>query len=309
MKDWPKTTDQTSLRAEADQEAPGIRRVRIVRMRGRQGSEASPGREVAADLVAVEEPLEIRLGFDLRGQRVQKAVSITMRTPGHDFELAAGFLHGEAIVADASQIAEIRHCASREEGESNPNVVRVELADGVEVDLGRLQRHFYTTSSCGVCGKTSLEALEFVDRAQVGGRDLRVSATLICGLPERLRAEQEVFESTGGLHAAAFFDAESGEIVALREDVGRHNALDKLIGACIFEGQMPMEKGVLVLSGRASFELLQKAKMAGVPIVAAVGAPSSLAVDLAERFGITLLGFVREGRFNAYTHPERLLGC
>jgi FdhD protein len=186
------------------------------------------------------------------------------------------------------------------------NVVRVELAAGVRVDLERLERHFYTTSSCGVCGKTSIAAIETVCGA--GMRDeFVVGAEVIHALPEFLRAQQAVFDRTGGLHAAALFDG-AGKLVALREDVGRHNALDKLIGSRLMASEVPLSERVLLVSGRASFELLQKTVMAGIPVIAAVGAPSSLAVELAERFGVTLLGFVRGGRFNVYAGAERVRG-
>ena len=258
----------------------------------------------ADDAVAVEEPVEIRLGFERRGRRVQKPVSVTMRTPGNDFELAAGFLFAESILTSADQVREIRHCGDPEAGRENDNVVRVELADGVDVQLMRLERHFYTTSSCGVCGKTSLEALEVTGCAPIDD-PIRLSADVVHALPDKARSAQEVFASTGGLHAAALFDAD-GTLLDVREDVGRHNAMDKLVGSRFLTGDLPMRGRVVLLSGRASFELLQKALMARVPVVAAVGAPSSLAVELAEQFGITLLGFVRAERFNVYTHPRRI---
>ena len=260
--------------------------------------------ETLDDLVAVEEPLEIRIGLELRGARVQKSISITMRTPGQDTELAAGFLVGEGILRDRAQIAEIRHCGSPVEGRDNPNVVRVELADGVTADLARLQRNFYTTSSCGVCGKSSLEALAVTGYEPIVA-DWTVASELVTALPGKLRERQETFEKTGGLHAAALFSLD-GTLESVREDVGRHNALDKLIGAAFLEDRLPLQNRILLLSGRASFELLQKALVARIPVVAAVGAPSSLAVDLARSFGITLLGFVRDGRFNCYSEPARI---
>ena len=257
---------------------------------------------VVDDELAVEEPLEIRLGFARRGTRAQRNIAITMRTPGHDADLAVGFLFGEGILHTASDVLRVEHCGTKDE--PNENVIRVELADEVDPELSRLQRNFYTTSSCGVCGKSSLEALDVSGFGEVSDA-LEVSAALVGQLSERARAAQAVFSRTGGLHAAALFDG-GGELVAIREDVGRHNAVDKLVGWALREGRVPLCGHLLFLSGRASFELLQKALAAQIPIVCAVGAPSSLAVDLAERFGITLLGFVRDERFNVYTHSHRV---
>jgi FdhD protein len=257
----------------------------------------------STDTLAVEEPLEIRLGRIEDGQARHHAVSITMRTPGEDFELAAGFLFTEGILQARAQVREIRHCGR---GKGATNTLRVDLAAGVEVDLQRLERNFYTTSSCGVCGKTSLEALATGARAVQPPPGFQVDARVVAELPVRLQAQQRVFRSTGGLHASALFTRQ-GELLALREDVGRHNALDKLIGARFLAGELPASDTLLCLSGRASFELLQKAVMAGIPVVCAVGAPSSLAVAAAQEFGVTLLGFVRGSRFNVYTGGERLL--
>jgi FdhD protein len=253
---------------------------------------------VQPDVLAVEEPLEIRLGYPVGGRRVHAAVSITMRTPGHDHELAVGFLFTEGILVAREQIAGCHAC-------NVANVVRVDVQPDVAVDLTRLERHFYTSSSCGVCGKASLETVRVCARHRLGeGRPL-VEAGVIHRLPETLRAAQTVFERTGGLHAAALFDAR-GHLLCLREDVGRHNALDKLIGAQFLADRTPLLEDVLLVSGRASFELVQKAVVAGIPILAAVGAPSSLAVSLAREYGLTLLGFVRPDRFNIYTGAERI---
>jgi len=250
------------------------------------------------DLLAVEEPLEIRLGYGPANNRARKAVSVTMRTPGHDPELAVGFLFTEGLLADPADVLSIVP------SETDANIVRVDLRPGVEPDLGRLERHFYTTSSCGVCGKTSLDAVEQAcDGPRPGGPP--VPAGVIHALPRRARDAQPTFDRTGGLHAAALFDA-AGELLGVREDVGRHNAADKLIGREFLAGHIPLGGRILFVSGRASFELVQKAAMAGVPVFAAVGAPSSLAVDLAARVGMTLLGFVRDGRFNIYTGAERV---
>jgi FdhD protein len=250
------------------------------------------------DLLAVEEPLEIRLG--------EKSVSITMRTPGHDFELAAGFLFTEGILHDRAEIREIRW-AHQANGNARQlgNSVSVELNPGVEVDIDRLERHFYTTSSCGVCGKASIEAIQMQGCPVLPRNAPRVTSAVIHHLPETLRRAQPVFERTGGLHAAALFDSE-GNLQLLREDVGRHNAVDKLVGAEMLAGRTPLSDRLLLVSGRASFELVQKALMAGIPILAAVGAPSSLAVETAQRFQMTLLGFVRDGRFNIYSGASRI---
>ena len=241
-----------------------------------------PGGETERDLTAVEEPLEIRVGG--------RPVAVTRRTPGHDEELAAGFLLGEGIrplrVALPDDLA--------------ANAVEVE-AEGF--DPGRLERHFYTSSSCGVCGKGALEAVAV--HAEPVGSGLYVSAAIVASLPDRLRAAQPAFAATGGLHATGLFDA-AGELLCVREDVGRHNAMDKVIGWAWGEGRLPLAELILCVSGRLSFELVQKAAVAGCPLLAAVGAPSSLAVDLARDRGVTLCGFVRDGRVSVYSVPERV---
>lgn len=254
------------------------------------------------DVLAVEEPLEIRLGYHRQGRRTYQTISVTMRTPGHDRELAAGFLLSEGIVQAREQIQQIHACPAPAAG---GNVVRVDLTPGIDVNLARLERHTYTTSSCGVCGKTSLEALQVGRRPALPADEPAVNPELIHRLPDTLRKAQAVFDRTGGLHAAGLFDR-SGALVCLREDVGRHNAFDKLVGAQFLAGNLPLGNHLVLLSGRASFELVQKALMAGLPILAAVGAPSSLAVDLARNCGMTLLGFVRNGRFNIYTGAHRI---
>ena len=257
-----------------------------------------------SDRVAVEEPLEIRLGFTFLGKPAQRSISVTMRTPGHDRELAAGFLFGEGVISSADDIVRIEYCGESD-GERSPNIIRVELAAEVDVDMASVQRNFYTTSSCGVCGKASLEALEIDDCSDLPTTDFSIPGRLVSTLPDILRDAQPVFDETGGIHAAGLFDCR-GELLALREDVGRHNAMDKLVGARLLDGISSTAESVVVLSGRASFELLQKALRAQIPIVIAVGAPSSLAIDLAERFGITLAGFARGERFNIYSHPGRI---
>ena len=257
------------------------------------------------DVVATEEPLEIRLSYaQPDGRRAQKSISITMRTPGSDEELAAGFLLTEGIIAGRAELDAIGPCGPPA-ANGLINVVRVDLAPGVEVDLARLERHFYTSSSCGVCGKASLEAVAVQGRYELRGNALRISADNLGALPERLRGMQSVFDRTGGLHASGLFDA-AGQVRASREDVGRHNALDKLIGRALLKDELPLSDCGVVVSGRASFELMQKAMMAGIPILAAVGAPSSLAVEFAEEFGMTLVGFLQANRFNVYSRPDRI---
>lgn len=272
-----------------------------VRVRRVEGNDA---RDVS-DVLAAEEPLEIQLGYERNGWRVHKSVSITMRTPGSDFELAAGFLFSERILRRPEEIAQLRHEPA---DDACSNVVRVELQPGVKVDLARLERHFYTTSSCGVCGKTSLAALEAGgpgSQPVFAGGEFVVEPSTIHRLPQLLREAQTVFDATGGLHAAALFEP-GGRLIALREDVGRHNAVDKLIGSQWLTGRTPLLGAILFVSGRASFELMQKAVAAGIPMLVAVGAPSSLAVALAEKFGATLIGFNRGQRFNVYTGAERV---
>ena len=268
-----------------------VRRIQIDAMRGGE-LRSHP------DIVVVEEPLEIRLAR-MGEPGSGRAISITMRTPGHDVELAVGFLHGEGLIRSKSEIASAGICGP------TGNVVRVELAADVPLDLARLERNFYTSSSCGVCGKASLEAVQEMLPIREVASATTISAGVLWTLVARARSAQDVFQETGGLHASSLFD-EKGFLIATYEDVGRHNALDKLVGARLMEDALPLSGCVLLLSGRASFELLQKAAAAGVPVVAAVGAPSSLAIDLAERTGILLIGFLRDASFNVYTHRERL---
>jgi FdhD protein len=281
------------VQRHADAARPQTRAVRIQLAR-------SGRHELSTDRVAVEEPLEIRLAR--AGEPgAGTAVSVTMRTPGHDIDLAAGFLFGEGLLRGPGDLASIRPC-----GDSG-NVMRVEIADGVAFDPARLERHFYTTSSCGVCGKSSIEAvMHTVPRGPpADAPEFNVSSDVLAGLPGRLQQAQDAFAATGGLHAAGLFAAD-GRLLRSNEDVGRHNAVDKLIGAALRAGELPLHQRLLMLSGRASFELLQKAMVAGLPVVAAIGAPSSLAVELAERAGITLVGFLRGTRFNIYAHPRRI---
>jgi FdhD protein len=227
-----------------------------------------------------------------------------MRTPGHDKDLTRGFLFTEGIVQNVDQIVSIDPVIRPFLQTPDPNVILAKAAYEAELELSKLERHFYTTSSCGVCGKSSIEAIRTVQDRHISEEKMLVDAAWITHLPDLLRKSQEVFDSTGGLHASALFEV-GGSLTLLREDVGRHNALDKLIGAALKQG-LALNQCVLLLSGRASFELIQKAAMAGIPLVAAVGAPSSLAVDLATEFGITLVGFLKSERFNVYSHPERI---
>jgi FdhD protein len=256
------------------------------------------------DDLAVEEPLEIQLDYAGPRGPERRSLSITMRTPGHDEELALGFLWTEGILRSPGDLGQARSVRS---SPCRTNLVRVSLKDHVEVDLQHLERHFYTSSSCGVCGKASIQALRTQSTFPPWpeGSPPFLPASLLHSLPARLRAAQEVFAATGGLHASALFDR-SGECLVLREDVGRHNALDKVIGRALLDGRLPLGDHLLLVSGRASFELVQKASMAGLPVLGAVGAPSSLAVELAREAGMTLVGWLRDGRFNVYTGSWRL---
>ena len=250
------------------------------------------------DWLAVEEPLEIRLNYSSKGRRQGKIVSITMRTPGQDRELATGLLFAEGIVRTPGEISGIY---------ADANQILVELSENVEPDLPRLERRFFASSSCGVCGKAAIESLD-LDGMDVPATDSPVMhQEILCRLPDALRERQAAFAQTGGLHAAALFST-AGELLDVREDVGRHNALDKLIGAAFLENRLPLSRCVLLLSGRVSFELMQKAVAAGIPVVAAVGAPSSLAVDVARRFQMTLVGFLSASRFNIYSGTRRIAG-
>ena len=225
--------------------------------------------------------------------------------PGYDEELALGFLFTEGIVARAEDVTSVEHCGPPAPDSGNRNVVRVDLAAGVSPDLDRLQRHFYTTSSCGVCGKSSLDALRVTGAEPAADGGLRIGRDALTQLPDKLRALQKTFDQTGGLHAAAAFDSH-GEIVLTREDVGRHNAVDKVVGALLTRGHLPATEFGLIVSGRASFELMQKTLMSGMPLLAAVSAPSSLAVRLAEEFNVSLVGFLRGDTFNVYAGKERI---
>jgi len=254
-----------------------------------------------SDQLAAEEPLEIRL---VAGGRT-RTLAVTMRTPGSDFELAAGLLHGERIVTDRADVQRIRYCTDPDlDTAQQYNVVSVELAVPELPELRGLDRHSFTSSACGVCGRAGLESLESTGCEPLP-RGPDVTADVLLRLPARMREGQGIFEATGGLHAAGLFTAD-GDLVCLREDVGRHNAVDKVLGWALLEGRLPLFDHVLAVSGRSSYEIAQKALVAGVPIVCSVSAPSSLAVDVAERFGMTLVGFLREGRFNVYAGRQRI---
>lgn len=275
----------------------GIAKADIVKVLGQQASQQS-------DFVVTEEPLEIRLGFPKNGGLQQHSISVTMRTPGHDEELALGFLFTEGIINSAEQVVGFSHPPVRWK-QAKENVLLVHLAEGVAVDLERLKRNFYTSSSCGVCGKASIEAVRVQGKFELPEAQPLFEAKLLHDLPNRLASRQSIFDCTGGLHGAALFD-KNGELQLVREDVGRHNALDKLVGACLRAGHLPLNEQVVLVSGRAGFELVQKSVMAGAAMMAAVGAPSSLAVKLAEEAEMTLVGFLRNGQFNIYSSPERI---
>ncbi len=263
------------------------------------------------DALAIEEPLEIRLAFagrELARPQAEKSISITMRTPGDDVALALGFLVAEGVIRGLADIEDARHCGPSVREDATSNIVKITLSAEARFDPERLDRHFYTSSSCGVCGKTSLEAVRAAAHAPLLAQRPQITPQIVHGLPETLRAAQPAFDRTGGLHAAGLFDAR-GRLLVVREDVGRHNAVDKVIGEQFRAGALPLRDHVLLVSGRASFELVQKAVMAGIGILAAVGAPSSLAVQLAREESMTVLGFVRAGRFNVYAGEDRILGA
>jgi len=254
---------------------PAVKHLEIIKVK--QGTQHE-----VQDLLAVEEPLEIRLGFGPEHSREQKSLAITMRTPGHDFELVVGFLFTEGIISSAEDLFRITYCRDKD-GELSPNIVRVELQPSIEMDWDRFARHFYTNSSCGICGKASIESLEGMCEAPIK-TDFGISAGVLHTLDHKMRKSQGIFDHTGSLH----------------------NALDKTIGKAVIEGSLPLKQHVIMLSGRSCFELIQKALMARVPIVAAVGAPSSLAVETAQNFNLTLLGFVKNNCFNIYSSPEKI---
>jgi FdhD protein len=285
------------MKGPATPSSPAHRRVEVDALR-------DAGHVHRGDVVAVEEPLEIRLlrehdKSELANGGTGRSISITMRTPGNDAELALGFLFGEGILRAPRDVIDARHCGP------SGNVLRVTVRSDLPLDIKRLERNFYTTSSCGVCGKASIDAVTATLGMRTVGSGLLVTEAVLRRLPDALREAQSGFAETGGMHAVGLFDAE-GELLASYEDVGRHNAMDKLVGASLLGGTLPWKERIVLLSGRASFELLQKSMMAGVPVVAAIGAPSTLALELAHSAGITLIGFLRDQGFNVYTHPERV---
>lgn len=282
------------MKGPATPSSPAHRRVEIDALR-------DAGHVHRGDAVAVEEPLEIRLsraGSAAHGD-AGHCVSITMRTPGNDAELALGFLYGEGILREPRDVVDARACGP------TGNVLRVTVRADLPLDVKRLERNFYTTSSCGICGKASIDAVTASLGMRTVNGNLRVHASVLRTLPDTLRQSQSGFAQTGGMHAVGLFDPE-GELLASYEDVGRHNAMDKLVGAALLSGSLPWSERIVLLSGRASFELIQKAMMAGAPMVAAIGAPSTLALELAHSAGITLIAFLRDQGFNVYCHPERV---
>lgn len=266
---------------------------------------SSSGITETSDALAIEEPLEIRLEYGPKENRSAQNISVTMRTPGNDAELALGFLFTEGIIPKHEDVDQIEHCFIAC-AENKENVIQVSLGEDAIPHLQNTERNFYTTSSCGVCGKGSINAIRTVGNYIDQEDNNLVNAAILHQLPETLSHHQKVFADTGGLHASALFTP-NGELLLVREDVGRHNALDKLIGAALNKNWLPLTNNILLLSGRASFELVQKAAMAGITVIAAVGAPSSLAVQLAEEFNITLIGFLRNNRFNIYTAAHRIV--
>lgn len=259
-----------------------------------------------SDMLSVEEPLEIRIGYGPEKQRIQKNISVTMRTPGNDLELAVGFLFTEGIISSYQDVVDVYH-TDMECSSNKKNIVQVELTENFTPYLVQADRNFYTTSSCGVCGKGSIQSIRTASPfCDLNKASLHLDIDVLYQLAAKLKAVQSGFEATGGIHASGLFTIH-GDLIDLREDVGRHNALDKLIGNALISNLLPLDQHILLLSGRASFELIQKAAMAGVSIVAAIGAPSSLAVELAMEFDITLLGFLKENRFNIYNLSDRTL--
>lgn len=281
---------------------PELVSIKHMPVRKVNGSTSSP----LTDILSVEEPLEIRICYGPSAERVQKNISVTMRTPGNDLELAPGFLFTEGIITSYNDIKEVHHVEVECLSQKN-NIVQVELTENFMPRLMQSDRNFYTTSSCGVCGKGSIQSIKTVSPfCNHNKPQLSLTANLLYQLPGMLKAAQSDFAATGGIHAAGLFTLQ-GNLVLLREDVGRHNALDKLIGSALTNNALPLDQHILLLSGRVSFELIQKAAMAGISIVAAIGAPSSLAVELATAFDITLLGFLKENRFNIYHSSDSVI--
>jgi len=257
------------------------------------------------DLIVVEEPLEIRVGYGLEAQRQQVTITVTMRTPDDDEHLCLGFLYNEGVISSSKEVLSAKYCNNNVEEDGGDNVMRVELASDIGFKPNDYKRNFYTNSSCGVCGKASIEHVKQVCEP-VANTDLKVSVKTILGLEQVLESTQDIFKHTGGLHACGLFDSH-GKILLYKEDVGRHNALDKLIGSLLLSNLLPADNNILLLSGRISFELVQKAVRAGIPIIAAIGAPSSLSIALAKECGVTIIGFLKERGFNIYTGFDRII--
>lgn len=262
--------------------------------------------ERVSDLLATEEPLEIKLLYYNNLEMTEQSIAVTMRTPSHDFELVLGFLLTEGIIKNFSDVKKIRYCNANGKQDTKDNIVKVELQAEVNVELARLQRNFYTTSSCGICGKSSIENIQQTLCYELPPQVPIFHAKTILGLSQKVKNAQTNFKYTGGVHASALFD-EKGELIMIREDVGRHNALDKVIGAMLAREELPLSDYLLWVSGRISFELVQKALMVGIACLVAVGAPSSLAVDMARASGMTLVGFTKEDRFNIYSGEQRII--
>jgi FdhD protein len=285
---------------EAIMTKPPVRAFKILRVTSATACEED-------DLVASEEPLGIELGYSSDAGRETRELAVTMRTPGNDLELVLGFLFTEGVIRGMDEVSSIRHCENVSIPENTGNIVKVELSEGVRLAPHLFQRHSFISSSCGVCGKASIDAVRSHCALPAFGAGLLISASTLLALGNSVFSQQRVFGVTGGLHAAALFDAQ-GKLLLLREDIGRHNAVDKIVGVSLSEGVLPLERHILFLSGRACFELIQKAALAGIRVVCAVGAPSSLAVECAREFGMTLVGFLRGERFNVYSGAERLSG-
>ncbi|MBK9490411.1 MAG: formate dehydrogenase accessory sulfurtransferase FdhD [Haliscomenobacter sp.] len=277
-----------------------IRKVQILKYQNGQFSQRT-------DHLATEEPLEIQLSFGASEQRTQRSLAITMRTPGQDFDLVYGFLFTEGIIHRRGDVIQMRYPGNQLDPEAQENIVLVELHPHTNFDFERLNRHFYTSSSCGICGKTSLEMVQPHAHFLLDPLNPQVTPPILLRLPQLLLPQQSLFGRTGGIHAAGLFSA-AGDLLLLREDVGRHNAVDKVLGAALQKHDFPLRTEILLVSGRAGFELVQKAIMAGLSVMAAVGAPSSLATELAEAHNLTLIGFLRDGSFNVYTGKERISG-
>lgn len=277
-----------------------IRKVQILKYQDGQFS-------LRTDHLATEEPLEIQLSFGPSEQRTQRSLAITMRTPGQDFDLVYGFLFTEGIIHRRNDVIQMRYPGNQLDPEAQENIVLVELHPHINFDFERLKRHFYTSSSCGICGKTSLEMVQPHAHFLLDPLNPQVTPSILLRLPQLLLPQQSLFGRTGGIHAAGLFSA-AGDLLLLREDVGRHNAVDKVLGAALQKHDFPLRTEILLVSGRAGFELVQKAIMAGLSVMAAVGAPSSLATELAEAHNLTLIGFLRDGSFNVYTGKERISG-